>query len=100
MDNDELIDIEESQFVTPPLYLRVWWRFWGSPATYHHGWRYWREGLYMWIAARLPAEIVSRAAMRMVGFADDQGIPSYDIVNVASYWDSHHAPAAAPTEGG
>ncbi len=54
----------------------------------------------MWIAARLPAEIVSRAAMRMVGFADDQGIPSYDIVNVASYWDSHHAPAAAPTEGG
>ncbi len=24
MDNDELIDIEESQFVTPPLYLCVY----------------------------------------------------------------------------
>lgn len=98
MDNDDMYhDLEEWEITTPPLYLRVWWWFWGSPAYYNRGWRYWREGLYMWIADRLPADIVSRVAMRLILFADERNLRSSDIANVVSYWDDAHAPAAPAT---
>lgn len=71
MDDDEVIDTDISQDEWP---------------FYNRGWRYWREGFYIWLGKRLPAGLVFFATNQLLEFADEEGIPSYDIVNAQSYW--------------
>lgn len=87
MDNGDMYhELEEWEIATPPLYKRLWWAFWGSPVTYHHGWRYWLESLYMWLGKRLPPGLVFYATHQLVEFAEERGMRTYDILEAQSDW--------------
>ena len=53
---------------------------------YHHGWRYWLEGFYMWLGKRLPPGLVFRATDQLLEYADEKGLETYDIVEAQSLW--------------
>lgn len=58
-------------------------RFW---PYYYRGWRYWQEGFYIWLGKRLPAGLVFYATNQLREYAEDQGLPVYDILEAQSAW--------------
>lgn len=79
-------DNERGEGKAPNVLTRLWWLIYGPPVYANRGWRYWREGLYIWLGKRLPAGLVFRAASQLRDFADERGLSTLDIVEAQSEW--------------
>jgi hypothetical protein len=53
---------------------------------YYRGWRWYLEGLYVWLGKRLPAGLVFYATNQLLEYAQSEGMETLDIVEAQSNW--------------
>lgn len=53
---------------------------------YYKGWRWVMEGFYIWLGERLPDYLVYRATSRLIDYAEENDLETYDIVEAQSLW--------------